>query len=290
MQPKIDSVESDMSGLLRESKEIHDHVEVIERDLSQVNIGLASASATQVTEFAAVREQLNRIESTIVTVATTRGSVFVGSQPTVSGSITAGANILHQYPDSAALRTQNLSQQSSQVGYRLCSCRRRTVRFENSYTIGWLRLLSRSENVIAHSKSCPYWNPRIEEKSTELAAEYINLAFGTAVKLAIQATRGAGGLSVSPLLTLRGFVRKDSPVFALFYDDAIYQHREDIGMYMDYASKRMLQLFRDGSASPYDVDEHGETILHVGKILSFPYGADITSDNFFLRHSVCNRA
>lgn len=264
MQPKIDSVEADMSGLLRESKEVHDHVEVIERDLNQFNIGLASASATQVTEFAVVREQLSRIESTIVAVATTGGSTFLGSQSTISESITPGANILHQYPDPAALRTQNLSQQSTQVGYRLCSCRRRTVRFENSYTIGWLRFLSRSENVVVHSKSCPFWNPRIEEQSTELAAEYINLTFGTAIKLAMKATRGAGGLSVSPLLTLRGLERNDSPVFALFSWDAVHPHREDIGMYMDYASARTLQLFRDGRASPYDVDEHGRTILHVG--------------------------
>lgn len=83
------------------------------------------------------------------------------------------------------------------------------------------------------------------------------------LQLAIKITRGAGGLSISPLLTLRGFVRNDSPVFALFDYDALRLHRCHPADYMDYTSARMLQLFADGAGSPYDVNENGETILHV---------------------------
>jgi len=82
-------------------------------------------------------------------------------------------------------------------------------------------------------------------------------------------TRGAGGLSISPLLTLRGFVRNDSPVFALFDYGTLLQHEYNLGEYMDYASTRMLQHFADGAGSPYDVNEEGETILHVRTDLLF---------------------
>jgi hypothetical protein len=83
------------------------------------------------------------------------------------------------------------------------------------------------------------------------------------VQLAIKITRGAGGLSISPLLTVRGFVRNDSPVFALFDHYAVPWSECNLAEYMDYASARMLQLFADGAGSPYDVNEDGQTILHV---------------------------
>lgn len=271
MRPNIECIKSNVSALVQESKEVYDHVEVIERDLGRINFGLASASAVQTTEFAAFREQLNRIERTIIAVTTSRGSVFLQSRPTALHGVNHGTNISHHCPECSLPETQGPKILSNQVGFRLCYCRKRTVRFESSYNVGWLRFLSRSENVVVHSKSCPYRNPRVEEQSTELAAEYISLAFGKAVKLAIKATRGARGFSISPLLIFRGIVRGDSPVFALFSWHAIEKHLEDFGMYMDNASARMLQLFRDGSASPYDVNELGQTILHVGDNLSFAH-------------------
>ena len=78
-------------------------------------------------------------------------------------------------------------------------------------------------------------------------------------------------------------MRDDSPVFALFQPYALHQHNRNLGEYMDYASTRMLQLFADGAGSPYDVNEDGETILHVRTGLLFDqyqliYFASIFSD------------
>jgi hypothetical protein len=106
-----------------------------------------------------------------------------------------------------------------------------------------------------------------ESQSHELGAEYTQSALGKTIKLAMKVTRGAGGLSISPLLCVRGFVRKDSPVFALFHHNNI--DYDDLGNYMDYASTRMLQLFNDGSGSPYDLDIIYGTILDVSDILPF---------------------
>ena len=89
------------------------------------------------------------------------------------------------------------------------------------------------------------------------------------LQLAIRITRGAGGFSISPLLTLRGFVRNDSPIFALYDSPDLFRPECNLEEYMDYASARMLQLFADGAGSPYDVNEDGETILHVRTDLLF---------------------
>jgi len=98
---------------------------------------------------------------------------------------------------------------------------------------------------VCHSRSCPYWNPSAEAKSNQLSAQYISSALGKMLQLAIKVTQGAGGLSINPLLTIRGFVHNDSPVFALFHDYNLRQYEDNIAEYMDYASARMLQLFRE---------------------------------------------
>ena len=140
------------------------------------------------------------------------------------------------------------------------------MRYESSYTVGWLRLLARFENVIEHYRFCPLRNPKCDKEYKELALEYVKSVFGTTVKLGMKLSRNAGNLSIGPLLTFRGVVRNDSPVFALFTSDASNQHKSDLGEYMDYASKRMLQLFNDKESRchPYDVNEKGQTVLHVG--------------------------
>jgi len=218
----------------------------------------------QTAEFAAVCEQLNRIESTITAVATTKGSMFLRPQPPASDNIDSNANMHQDYELNLPGRPASISL-STPIRYQICSCKKRkVVRYLGSYTIGWLRFLSRSEKVVIHSESCPYWNPRFEEQSIELAVEHVGFALRTAIRLAIKATRGAGGLSLSPLLTLRGFVREESPISELFGRPPYwYQFPKNLGDYLDHASSRMLQLFQEGGASPYDVDKSGSTILHV---------------------------
>jgi len=140
------------------------------------------------------------------------------------------------------------------------------MRYESSYTIGWLRLLAHSESVIEHYRSCPLRNPNPDKEPKEFALEHMKSVFGTTLKLGMKLTRDAGNLSIGPLLTLRGVVQNDSPVFALFTSYSINQHKDDLGEYMDYASTRMLQLFNDKKSlcHPYDVNENGQTVLHVG--------------------------
>ena len=78
-------------------------------------------------------------------------------------------------------------------------------------------------------------------------------------------TRGAGGFSISPRLSFVNVVPWDSPAFALLeaykmdWDGVLKnpsKHAEKILM-------QMYRLFETGKASSTDVNQYGNTLLHV---------------------------
>ena len=79
---------------------------------------------------------------------------------------------------------------------------------------------------------------------------------------------GAGGLSISPSLTIRGFVFDKSPAFALLdgYSDSWEPIRpvETISVKIYETIENLGRLFAEGKASPSDVDSKGDTLMHVG--------------------------
>ena len=251
--------------VVQKTTSVHKHVQSIERGLNSLTTAVTSTTATQSIEFAALQERLGRLEKVMeagLEALTTRGGSL--SVDTVENSTTAfsfSVKIDHGEDDQGP-KAGTLIPRSR----RMCTCRKRTMRYESSCTIGWLRLLARSESVIEHYRFCPLQNPKPDKESKELALEHMKSVFGTTLKLGMKLTRDAGNLSIGPLFTLRGVAQNDSPVFALFTRDASDRHKDDLGEYMDYASKRMLQLFDDKKSRchPYDVNENGQTILHVG--------------------------
>jgi hypothetical protein len=73
---------------------------------------------------------------------------------------------------------------------------------------------------------------------------------------------GAGGISISPRLSLRAIVSARSPVFALLLE----AHSKPPGEFRDtieFVSQELFQLFQQGRASPMDVLSDGTTLLHV---------------------------
>ena len=95
-----------------------------------------------------------------------------------------------------------------------------------------------------------------------------------ALEASISITRGAGGLSISPNLRCARLVSRDSPAFKLV-DDLSQKFYvltpEDMGgleALVDISIHGLALLFRDGKASPYDVDPEGGTLLHV-RVLCF---------------------
>lgn len=94
--------------------------------------------------------------------------------------------------------------------------------------------------------------------------EYLSSTVGRIIQLGFNISRGAGGFNLSPFLSLRRLVRRESPVFDLFKLWKIPPHSiKELGEYFELASTQMLRHFCDGTASPYDVDVSGCNVLYV---------------------------
>ncbi|KAI9661835.1 MAG: hypothetical protein M1821_009074 [Bathelium mastoideum] len=86
---------------------------------------------------------------------------------------------------------------------------------------------------------------------------------------------GAGGLTISPVLAFHPIVPLDAPAFSLLDKKTLMDRgalRGDgrtptpyLSSYIELALRKLLQLFKERQASPYDTTEHGETLLNVGR-------------------------
>ena len=107
---------------------------------------------------------------------------------------------------------------------------------------------------------------------------YCTKILGYSIAATFSATRGPGGLAISPQLTLRAVVPNDSPAFSLL-KNMNYSNIGDNGQIPDllnraeWALYQLSLLFNNGKASPIDVTQDGETLLHVSKVLGPQYGA-----------------
>lgn len=128
---------------------------------------------------------------------------------------------------------------------------------------------------IHHHRTCPLF----ADSSSTTVAKFRIGSCGTLLARAIEAsisiTRGAGGLSISPVLRCAHVVPRDNPAFRLVnlqpwdsYRHAIYQRLQmkskiELEELLDINIQKLERLFRAGEASPYDVDLAGNTLLHV---------------------------
>ena len=94
-----------------------------------------------------------------------------------------------------------------------------------------------------------------------------------AIEASISITRGAGGFSFNPGLQCARVVPANNPAFEL-----VHRLREfwlkipaidtsEVEFALETSIQELARLFRDGKASPYDVDLQGNTLLHVRLML-----------------------
>lgn len=153
---------------------------------------------------------------------------------------------------------------------KVCTCRFRasSQRYSSSQNSNlressWTVSL-RTANV-CHHHDCPHsaWTESSWSLSFRLA--YCNRLLASALQATVSFTNGAGGLSLSPTMSLTNLVSSDSPAFALIRDPILKgMPANDIEAAVNQRVQSLRQLFQDRKASPYDVDVHGNTLLHVG--------------------------
>ena len=78
-------------------------------------------------------------------------------------------------------------------------------------------------------------------------------------------TKGAGGMSLSPSLSFRGVVASDSPAFSLINNlrQCVEFSADEWVSHVEGQLQELRRIFDEGRASPYDIDIHGNTLIHV---------------------------
>ena len=155
---------------------------------------------------------------------------------------------------------------------RRCNCakilRRQAKSFwASTWSVSW------SESATSrHLKTCQYWYPSQEVWTTKLSGSHVNFLAGMALSASIGISKRAGKCyRISPSLTLRGLVTGSSPAFALLRDlrkfcsdndpdslEAISKLKKRISL----LTRSVRRLLKEGTVSPYEVDENGRTLLH----------------------------
>ncbi|MCJ1262511.1 hypothetical protein MMC22_002381 [Lobaria immixta] len=163
------------------------------------------------------------------------------------------------------LCSSNFSKFRRQLRTPRCSCRPSTA--FKALSAPRLRGSTRSLNAwfslssFKHRQDCPLYATSERRHSIGINLSYCGLILAKAAQASISITRGAGGFSISPTLTFSPVVPSSSAVFSVF-DFGHWDSVTDTQQRLKAFVKKLRQLFQDGKASPFDVDEDGNSLLH----------------------------
>lgn len=125
-----------------------------------------------------------------------------------------------------------------------------------------------NSSAVIHQKSCAFFKYAEKEKSWNLRVVYCGRIVARALRLSIDLTWGAGGYSISPSLSCNRLVSSQSPVFRLVLDSPWIVHKAaGCSERIDSLMRSIGRLYQDRKASVHDVDENGDTILHVSHFI-----------------------
>jgi hypothetical protein len=127
-------------------------------------------------------------------------------------------------------------------------------------------------SMTSHCDTCPF--SKMAKRTKALGVKYVIcsslLSFSVQAKLSV--VTGAGGLSISPRLSFRNIVPRDSPAFKLLKGLDILSYNEKkplshifVSSYLDNTLRQLHELFSEGKSSPTDVTSNGSTLLHVSQ-------------------------
>ena len=133
----------------------------------------------------------------------------------------------------------------------MCYTRPQTIPWSSPY-----RLLGMGTFAIAqHRKECPLSS---FQRGVEISLRYRfpRWLLNKAMHINLGASYGAGGLSLAPNLGIIPVSTWNNPALEI-----ISNHRASVH---DLVIK-LRQIFLDGKASPFDIDENGQNLIHVSR-------------------------
>ena len=155
-----------------------------------------------------------------------------------------------------------------------CTCR---LKHNNTYTeirpnSTWKIVFERE--CISHHRTCPMFTTSASTTTAKIRIKTCGAFLAGAIGASISIIRGAGGSAISPVLQCARVVSDNSPAFRLIRSRCSYGNyptlngREiwspsELKTQLEIDIHQLARMFRDGRASPYDVDLDGNTLLHV---------------------------
>lgn len=152
-----------------------------------------------------------------------------------------------------------------------CSCSTLIRERAATYSIGIVEFFKASVESCKHSVTCPLYIGIKATTTVGLKTAYYKRLLANTVGATVSVTAGAGGYSISPCLKFRALVPRDSPAFNLLDSRRFTDHFRDwptsqtkeVCKYFESTLQQLYELFKDGAASPTDMDEDGRTLLNV---------------------------
>ena len=139
--------------------------------------------------------------------------------------------------------------------------------FATTSTPKW-KFMFKTESM-SHHPGCHLFVRSCSITVTKVCMKRCGAFLSGAIEASISITRGAGGFSISPDLRCARAVPANNPAFkllehlrhVLFTSPAM--NIGEVKLSLETGIQDLARLFRDGKASPYDVDLSGNTLLHV---------------------------
>lgn len=157
-----------------------------------------------------------------------------------------------------------------QAADKRCTCRPRLSRKRSSRTHGqWFPRETWNVSFYTTNSTHRTGCPSLLKSSNAIGFRfsYCGYLLARTLQASISFTRGAGGFSISPTVSFSALVPSDSPVFRLLeFGFSSRTSVQDMSRSFDVRIGQILHLFESRKASPYDVDQDGNTMLHVSSL------------------------
>ncbi|KAM0796422.1 hypothetical protein BDR22DRAFT_893275 [Usnea florida] len=162
-----------------------------------------------------------------------------------------------------------------------CSCATLTRRKAATYSIGRVDFFKTFVESSSHSVTCPLYIRTEATTTVGLKMVYYGRLLANTVRATVSIATGAGGYSINPSLKFHAVVTDDSPGFRLLQTENFKERcrttpapqSKAVSDYFESALQQLYELFKDGRASPTDVNVYGMNLLH-----KFCKMADFLSD------------
>ena len=124
-----------------------------------------------------------------------------------------------------------------------------------------------------HRRDCVLFLESKECKQFGLRISFSGPFLMGAIQAAMSMTRGFGRFSISPSLSFNSVVPSNSEQFRLLHFD--FDNKEmsvaDVRTNFEFRRQEILRQYQEGNASPYDIDENGNNVMHVSLWCKQPF-------------------